>query len=334
MTGGTRRGLTDRLRVGMAVASIAIFAAMADRAAAQDYPTRPIRLVVAFAAGGTTDFVARLIANKVSVILRQNVLVDNKPGGNGTIAAESVARAEPDGYSLFFTTVGAMAINPTLRSHLSYDPIKDFAPVAMLVRNTILLAVNSSTKAKDVREFVAMARAKPGGVTIGVTGVGAMTYLALELFQSAAGVKFQMVPYRGAAQALTDLLSGQIDAMFGEVPVLLAQIKAGNIRALGATSPQRSAIVPDVATFLEQGLPDTIAENWSAVVAPVGTPPVIVDKLAAAFAAAVEDPGVRVQLVQSGVSPSLLSAEEFGRLIRSETERWGRIIRAHGIKIE
>jgi tripartite-type tricarboxylate transporter receptor subunit TctC len=333
MTGGMRHGVMDRVRVGMAAALIAIFAVMADRAVAQGYPTRPIRLVVAFAPGGTTDFVARLIANKVSVILGQNVIVDNKPGGNGMIAAESVARAEPDGYNLFFTTVGAMAINPTLRSHLSYDPIKDFAPVAMLVRNTILLAVNSKTKTKDLRDLVAMAREKPGGVTVGVTGVGAMTYLALELFQSTAGVKFQMVPYRGAAQALTDLLSGQIDAMFGDVPVLLAQIKAGTIRALGATSPQRSAILPDVATFIEQGLP-TIAENWSAVVAPAGTPDAIVGKLAVAFAAAVEDPAVRARMAQSGVSPSLLSAEELGRLIRNETERWGGIIRAHGIKIE
>ena len=173
---------------------------------------------------------------------------------------------------------------------------------------------------------------KSGGLTVGITGIGATTHLGLELFQSAAGVKFQAVPYRGASQALNDLLGGQIDGMFGDLPVLLSQLKAGNIRALGATSKERSDVVPEVRTFIEQGFADVVSENWSGVLAPAGTPPAIIAKLNAAFTAAVKDPNVRQMLAQSGVTPSTSAPEEFGQIIQSETVRWSRIIREKGIK--
>jgi tripartite-type tricarboxylate transporter receptor subunit TctC len=301
-------------------------------ARAEEFPSRPIRLVVGFAPGGTTDFDARLIAEKVKDILGQSVIVENKPGANGAIAAENIARADPDGYSLFFTNVGAIAINQSLRANLAYDPAADFVPVAMLVRNTILLAAHSKLSAKNAREFAAMAEQKTGGMTVGVTGVGAATYLSLELFRSASGAKLQAVPYRGAAQALSALVSGQIDGMFGEFPVLLSQLRAGNVKALSAMSRERSEMAPDVPTFVEQGFADVVSENWSGVMAPAKTPPAIVAKLNAAFTAAVRDPEVRRKLVQSGVAPSPTSSDEFGQIIRGETERWAKIIRDKGIK--
>lgn len=301
---------------------------------AQDYPSRPIRLLVGFAPGGTTDFDARLIAEKLKDVLGQSVVVENRPGANGAIAAENVARAEPDGYTLFFTNVGAVAINPSLRANLAYNPLSDFAPVTMLVRNTVLLVVSAATPAQNVRDFAVLARQKPGGATVGITGIGAMTHLALALFQSSAGVALRAVPYRGAAPALSALLGGQIDSMFGEFPVLLPQLKAGSIRALGATSSARSETAPDLQTFAEQGFSGVIAENWSGVLAPARTPSQIIAKLNSAFVAAVNDPETHRKLTQSGVLPSPSSPEEFARTMRAETVRWSTVIREKGIKAD
>jgi tripartite-type tricarboxylate transporter receptor subunit TctC len=237
----------------------ALFLPAARGAQAQDYPNRPIRLVVAFTAGGTTDFVARLLSERLRSLIGQPVIVDNRPGASGAIAAEHVAKSEPDGYTLFFTTVGAVAINPALHSNLPYDPVKDFAPVGMAVFNSTMLVVNAAMKINSARELAALAKARPGAITIGVTGLGAISHLGLELFQAAAGVKFQAVPYRGASQAVTDLIGGQLDGLFGDVPTVMAQVKAGKLKALAATSQERSVIFPDVPTFLEQGFPDTVA---------------------------------------------------------------------------
>src|SRR3979411_1549528 len=185
---------------------------------AQDYPNRPIKLVVAFTAGGTTDFVARLLAERLRTLLGQPVIVENRPGANGAIAAEYVAKSDPDGYTLFFTTVGAVAINPALRGNLVYDPIKDFAPVGMAVFNSTMLVVNAAMKVNSARELAALAKERPGAITIGITGLGAISHLGLELFQAAAGVKFQAVPYRGAAQAMPGLRRGPPGGPVGHVP--------------------------------------------------------------------------------------------------------------------
>ena len=194
----------SRRLVALFAAALAVTATGSARA--QDYPNRPIKLVVAFTAGGTTDFVARLLAERLRTLLGQPIIVENRPGANGAIAAEYVAKSDPDGYTLFFTTVGAVAINPALRSNLAYDPIKDFAPVGMAVFNSTMLVVNAAMKVNSARELAALAKERPGAITIGITGIGAISHLGLELFQAAAGVKFQAVPYRGAAQAVTDLL--------------------------------------------------------------------------------------------------------------------------------
>jgi tripartite-type tricarboxylate transporter receptor subunit TctC len=315
-----------------ALVAAALVLTAAPNARAQDYPNRPIRLVVAFTAGGTTDFVARLLAERLRTPLGQNVIIENKPGANGAIAAEYVAKAEPDGYTLFFTTVGAVAINPALRSNLAYDPIKDFAPVGMAVFNSTMLVVSASMQINSARALATLARERP--VTIGITGLGAISHLGLELYQAAAGVKFQAVPYRGAAQAMTDLLGGQLDGLFGDVPTVMAQVKSGKLKALAATSQERSEIFPDVPTFVEQGFADTIGNQWAGVLAPALTAPAVIAKLNAAQVGVLTDPEVRGKLRQAGVTPSPGSPDEFARYLRQEIVRLEKLIREKGIKGE
>jgi len=319
-------------RTCTALLAVALATASAIAAHAQDFPSRPIKLVVAFTAGGSTDFVARLLAEGMRKELGTPVIVENKPGANGAIGAEYVAKAEGDGYTLFFTTVGAVAINPALRSNLGYDPIKDFAPIGMAVFNSTILVVNASVPANSARELAALARTRP--VSIGVTGLGAISHLALELFQTAAGVKFQAVPYRGAAHAMTDLLGGQLDGLFGDVPTVMTQVRAGKLKALAASSQERSEIFPDVPTLNEQGFADTIANQWGGTLAPALTPPAVIAKLNAAQVAALNDPQLQAKLRQAGVTPSPGSAEDFGRYLRQEMSRWRKLIEEKGIKGE
>ena len=302
------------------------------RAQSQDFQSRPIRLIIGFTPGGTTDFVARLIAERIKTSLGPGMIVENRPGANGAIAAEYVAKSEPDGHTLFFTTVGAVAINPALRANLPYDPRKDFAPVGLAAFNSTMLVVNAAMPVGSARELAALARTRP--VTVAITGLGAISHLGLELYQAAAGVKFQAVPYRGAAQAMTDLLGGQLDGLFGDVPTVMTQVGAGKLKALAATSQERSEIFPDVPTFVEQGFADTVANQWAGILAPATTPPALIAKLNAAEVAALEDPEVRGKLQQAGVTPSPGSAEDFGRYLREEIARWGRLIREKGIKGE
>jgi len=307
---------------------------LASGAGAQDYPTRPVRMVVAFAPGGTTDFMARLIAEKVKAHLGQTVVVENKPGANGAIGADYVAKAEPDGYTLFFSTAGALAINPSMRSDLPYDPIKDFAPVSPIARNTVLLAINPALGINTVPELVARAKEKPGTITVGITGVGAISHLAIEMLQTAAGIKLQPVPYRGAGQAVADFIGGQLNAMSAEVPVLIGQIKAGKAKILAVSAQQRSDVLPDVPTFAELGYPDVVADNWSAVLAPPKTPPAIVAKLNAAFNAVVKDPEVRRKFAENGVSTVGGTPQELTDLIAREMARWRKVVQQTGVKAE
>src|SRR3989441_1573833 len=223
-------------------------------AQAQDYPNRPIRLVVAFTAGGTTDFVARLLSERLRSLLGQTVIVDNRPGANGAIAAEYVAESEADGYTLFFTPVGAVAINPALHSNLPYDPVKDFAPVGMAVFNSTMLVVNAAMKINSARELAALARERPGAITIGITGLGAISHLGLELYQAAAGVKFQAVPYRGASQAVTDLIGGQLGGLFRDVPTVIPPGNAGRPEAPPPAAQTRSQGFPAGPPLLEPSL--------------------------------------------------------------------------------
>jgi tripartite-type tricarboxylate transporter receptor subunit TctC len=303
-------------------------------AQAQDYPNRPIRLVVGFAPGGNTDFVARIVADKVRAQLGQTVVIENKPGANGAIAAEIVAKSPPDGYTLFFTSVGAVAINPGFRKDLSYNSTKDFVPIGLMTRAAPVLVVRPSMGINSAAELVARAKQNPGTITIGITGVGAISHLGLELFEAAAGVKFIHIPYRGSGPALADLLGGQVNGIVIDVAVMLEHIKAGSIKVLGSTAAQRSEQLPEIPTLIEQGFADVIADNWTGLLAPAGTPPAIVAKLNAAVTRALNEPDTRRKIEESGLIVSPTSPAEFGAILKSEIERWDRVIREKGIKSE
>jgi tripartite-type tricarboxylate transporter receptor subunit TctC len=303
-------------------------------AEAQGYPSRPIRLVVGFAAAGTTDFMARLLADKLRDPLRQIVFVENRTGANGALGAEYVAKMEPDGYTLYFTTAGVAAIYPHLRANPSYDPVKDFTAVGLVAFNSTMLVVNTAMPVNSAKDLAALARQNPGRITIAITGLGSISHLGIELFQAAAGARFLEVPYRGNSPAMTDLLGGQLDGLFGDGPTIVAQIAAGRIKALAATSRRRSDIFPNVPTFVEQGFADTVADQWAGVLAPARTPTDIVATLNAGIFAAMNDPDMRAKLAQAGVVPAPNSPEEFSQYLKDEYARWGRIIREKGIKSE
>jgi tripartite-type tricarboxylate transporter receptor subunit TctC len=311
-----------------------LLALAASPIAAQELPSRPIRMVVAFPAGGPTDFVARVLADKLKALLGQAVIVENRAGANGAIGAEYVARAEPDGTTLFLTTVGAVAVTPHLMANVAYDPIRDFAPITLVVRNTTILVVKPDLPVASAKELAARAAQNPGAIAIASTGSGSMPHLALELYQAAADVKFLHIPYRGAAAALSDLLGGQVQGMFADVPVLLSQIQGGKIRPLAAASAARNAALPDVPTLAEQGFPDTSADNWYGLLAPARTPAAVVGKLHDAVVTALAAPDLREKLIWSGAIPAPTSAAEFAQLMRDELERWGRVVREKNIKGE
>ena len=308
--------------------------ALTGAAAAQIYPSRPVRLVVGFAAGGTTDFMARLLADKLREPLRQTVFVENRTGANGALGAEYVAKSEPDGYTLYFTTAGVAAVYPHLRANPPYDPIRDFVAVGLVAFNSTMLVVNAAMPANSATELAALARRSPGRITIAITGLGSVSHLGVELFQAAAGIKFQQVPYRGASPAMTDLLGGQLDGLFGDGPTVMTHIAAGRIKALAATSLRRSDIFPDVPTFAEQGFAEAVADQWAGVLAPARTPAAIVARLNAGIFTAMSAPEMRAKLAQTGVTPAPDKPEEFARYLKEEYTRWGRIIREKGIRVD
>jgi tripartite-type tricarboxylate transporter receptor subunit TctC len=301
---------------------------------ADDYPARPVRLVVAFTPGGTTDITARLIADAMRRTLGETVAVENKPGANGAIAAQYVAQAEPDGYTLFFSTVGAVAINPAFHGDLAYDPLKDFAAVGKAAVNSPVLVVNANMRANTARELAELARKRPGAITIGITGRGAVSDLALQLFEASAGIDLQSVPYRGATQAITDILAGHLDGLVGDVPTVMAQVHAGRLKALAVASAQRSDIFPAVPAFAEAGFAGVAADNWAGVLAPAATPQAVIAKFNAAMVAALNDPQLRERLRDIGTVPAPSSPEEFSNFLRAEIARWAGLIRDKGLKGE
>jgi tripartite-type tricarboxylate transporter receptor subunit TctC len=320
------------LRLAPIIASL-VAALLANDASAQTYPTRPIRLIVGFSAGGTTDFLCRLIADRAKNLLGQGVVVENKPGASGAIAADYVSKAAPDGYTLFFSTAGALAINPSLRNDLPYDPIKGFTPILPVARNTVVFAINPSLGITTAKDMVARAKEKPGSLTVAVTGIGAISHLTIEMLQVAAKIKLQVVPYRGAGAAIADLVGGQVNGLSAEVPVLISQIKAGKARILAVASQNRSDAMPDVPSFAELGYPDVVADNWSGLLAPPKTPPEVVAKLNAAFNAVVKDPDVKHRLADVGIATIGGSADDLTKLITSETARWHKVVAETGMKV-
>ena len=317
----------------LAVAALGAGLALAvGTAGAQDFPNRPIKMVIAFPAGGPTDFVGRILSDKLKEILGQPVLIENKGGAGGTIGADYVAKSEPDGYTLFLTTVGAVAIMPYLRDTMPYDAVKDFAGVSLVARNTTVMVVRTEDPVKTAKELADLAKASPNTIPFASTGSGTTPHLAMELFQGAAGVKFLHVPYRGAAPALTDLLGGQVRAVAHDVPVILSQIQGGKLRPLGAASDTRNPMLKDVPTLIEQGYANTQSDNWYALLAPAKTPAAIIDKLNKAVIAAYADATVKDKITQSGAIPVTTTPAEMNTMLKSENERWGKIIKEKGIK--
>ena len=301
-------------------------------AKAQDFPTRPIRIVVAFPPGGPTDFVGRLLADKMTTLLGQRVYIDNKPGANGTLGGGDVAKSDPDGYSLFLTTSGAVTVSPHIMPKMPFDTFRDFAPVALVTKVTEVMVVSPKLGIKTVKELVALAKAKPGTIPFASTGIGSPPHLAQMLLDASAGVKFVHVPYRGAAPALTDLLGGQVEVVALDIPVVISQIQAGNLVPIGVVANKRDAILPDVPTLAEQGYPNTDASNWYALLAPAKTPPAVIAKLNKAVNDALADPQLHEKLVKAGATPVGGTPEALGTFMKAEYEKWGRVVQENGIK--
>ncbi|MFZ3334929.1 MAG: tripartite tricarboxylate transporter substrate binding protein [Xanthobacteraceae bacterium] len=303
-------------------------------ARAQDFPTRPVRIVVAFPPGGPTDFVGRIVADKMTQLLGQRVYIDNKPGANGTLGGGDVAKSDPDGYSLFLTTSGAVTVSPHIMPKMPFDTFADFAPVALVTTVHEVLVVSPQLGVKNVKELVALAKKKPSGITFASTGVGSPPHLAQLLLAASAGVKFLHVPYRGAAPALTDLLGGQVQVVALDIPVVISQIQAGKLIPIGIAGDKRDAVLPDVPTLAEQGYPNTDASNWYALLAPAKTPAAVIAKLNKAVNDALNDPGVHDKLVKTGATPVGGTPEALGTFMKAQYDKWGRIIKENGIKPE
>jgi tripartite-type tricarboxylate transporter receptor subunit TctC len=303
-------------------------------AAADAYPAKPIRFVVAFPPGGGTDIIARSIAQKLSDRLAQQVVVDNRPGAGGNIGTDIVAKAAPDGYTMLMGSAGPLAINASLFASMPFDPVRDLAPVTLAASTPNVLVVHPSLEAATVKELIALARAHPGGINFASSGHGTPAHLAGELFNSMAGVKLVHVPYKGAAPALADLLGGQVQLMFSTMPPALPHVKDGKLRALAVTSAKRSPAAPDLPTVDEIALPGFEANTWHGVVVPARTPAAIVARLNREIVAILHLPDVVERFSSQGAEALGTTPEEFAAYIRSETLKWAKVVRDSGAKAE
>jgi tripartite-type tricarboxylate transporter receptor subunit TctC len=313
---------------------IAAFAATPN-ASAVDYPVRPIKLVVPYAAGGPTDVLGRLVADYLGRDLKQPVIVENKPGAQGAIGAEAVARADPDGYTLFVAAGSIIVLNPMLYKKLSYDPVKDFRMLALVTDLPVVMEVHPSVPAKTVAEFVAYAKQNPGKLNFGSAGTGGTIHLAGEMFKQMAGIEMTHVPYKGAGPALTDLLSGNIQVMFDSMGTALPPVKAGLLRPLGVSSTQRSPDLPDVPTIAESGYPDYAVSVWYGIAAPSKLPDEIAQKISASLDRALNDDTFRGSLEKIGFPVFRpRSAAAITEFIDADRARWSAVIRAQNISLD
>jgi|CXWL01.1.fsa_nt_gi tripartite-type tricarboxylate transporter receptor subunit TctC len=306
----------------------------AGSAGAQAYPDKAIRFVIPFPPGGGADQMARPLAQKLSTLLGQPVVLDHRSGAGGTIAAEAAAIAAPDGYTLMFATLGTHAINASLYAKLRYDPVKDFAPVALTHVAPRVLVVHPSVAANNVKELIALARAEPGKLTFGSSGNGGVNHLSGELLKSMAGVDMQHIPYKGAAPAAVDLLGGRITMVFDSIVVWSDHIKTGKVRALGVSSIARSGALPNVPTISEAGLPGFDVANWLGVLVPARTPPAVIARLNAAIKAAMADADMRQQMTAVGIDPTFSTPEAFGEIIRTDIAKWAAVVKATGARVD
>ena len=301
---------------------------------AQDYPRKPVKLIVPFAPGGGNDTVARAIALQLSAHFGQQVIVDNRAGAGGMVGAELAARAAPDGYTLFLGGVGSHAVNPNLHAKLPYDPVRDFAPITLIASAPSVLVVHPSVPAANIGEFTALAKAQPGKLNYASNGNGSSAQLAAVLYESMAGVQMVHVPYKGLSPALVDLLAGEVQAMFSSIVAIVPHIRAGRLRALAVTGKKRSALLPAVPTLAESGLPGYEAGSWYGILAPAGTPRAIVARLHDEILKVLNQPEVRERLAGEGAEAIGSTPEEFAAHIGAELSRMAALVRSARIRME
>jgi tripartite-type tricarboxylate transporter receptor subunit TctC len=317
-----------------AIVAASLGALTADAAVAQTYPSRTVKMIVPFPAGGA-DVMARLIADRMAAALGQPVIVENRPGGaGGTVGARAVATADPDGHTLLFTSPGPLTTSPAIYRNLDYDPIKSFAPVATIASSPFLLVVHPAIPAGSVQELVAHAKANPGKVSFASAGAGTLPHLFGELFKQRTGIEILHVPYRGSAPAITDLLAGQVHLFIDNTRNVLPFIHAGKLRALAVTSENRAAELPDLPTMPESGYGEFLATYWNGVLAPAGTPTIIIDKLNSTINASLRTTEIQASVAKLGMTPKIASPREFAALIATEFAKWTAVAQAANIKVD
>ena len=317
------------------LAALALMAlAAAPSAPAQVFPTKPVKIIIGFPAGGPLDAHARLLVDKLQAALGQPVIVDYKAGAGGSVGAEFVAKSEPDGYTLLMANTGTMVINPAIYPRLGYHTLKDFAPVARTAQQPLALVVNPSLTAKTVGELIALAKANPGRLNYGSAGNGGISHLVPEMFKQATGTFIVHIPYRGSAPAFTDLMAGQVQLMAESIPQAAAYVRSGKLRALAVTSRERNPALPEVPTMIEAGVAGFDVVGFYGVLAPAGTPRPVLDKLSAAFKSALDSPEIRGRMVAQGADPAFLASDDFGRFLAAEMPRWAQAVKDSGAKLD
>jgi tripartite-type tricarboxylate transporter receptor subunit TctC len=303
-------------------------------ALADDYPSRPIRIVVPYAPGGGADSVARVVAKRVSETIGQPIVIENRGGAGSIIGTELVAKAEGDGYTLLLGQSGPISINPAVYQDLRYDPVKDFAPITMTTAYPYILAVNAKLPVQSLQELVALVKSKPGSMNYGTTGIGAANHLVTELFSSKAGLKMTHIPYRGTALAVADLIGGQVDVVFSDPISVLPHIQAGTLRALAVTSRERSPVVPEVPTIAESGYPGFDAIAWHGILAPAGTPPNVIKRLNSEIVSALQHAETKTLLVNQAMQTVGNSPEEFAAFIRQDIAIWKAVAKEADVSVK
>lgn len=301
---------------------------------AAGFPDRGVKIVVPFPAGGSNDVVARLLGTKLSELWGQPVVVDNRAGGGGNIGAEAVARSPADGYTLLLTAPGPLAVNQSLYAQLPFNPAQDFTPIALIASVPIVLAVNPSVKATTVAELVALAKASPGKLNFGSSGLGSTNHLAGELLKTRAGIEIVHVPYRGAAPAMNDLIGGQIPIMFDNMPAVRPQVQGKTIRALAVAGAARSPLFPELPTMAEAGVANFEASSWFGLVAPAKMPPDVTKALIDGVIKVMKDPDMTKRLAEVGAEPGTLSGDAFGAFLRTESQKWEQVVKTAGAKVD
>ena len=325
------RSATKTMVALVAAIGLALFAPLAG---AQAWPTKPIKWVVPFAPGGTTDILARTVGEKLALAVGQPVIIENKPGAGGGVGAEFVAKAAPDGYTIMGGTISTHAINASLYKNLPYDPVKDFAPIVLLARVPNMLVVNPDVPAKNVAELIVLLKANPGKYTFASSGNGTSQHLSGELFKSMSGTDMQHIPYKGSPPALQDVMGGQVTMTFDNITTAWTLAKSGKLRALAVTTASRSAIAPDVPTLAESGLPGFEVGSWQGVFAPAGTPPEIVKRLNAEIVRILGLPDVKEKLAGLGAELVGNTPEEFAALVKVEVVKWADVVRKSGARVD